>query len=138
MTIDLTSSVDTYLYLRQENATSGAALHENDNHQGSTSASQIQETLAAGTYTVEATTNSAGATGPFTLTITVDVVEVVSAIVQRYDTDPDGRIDINEVIVAIEDYQAGNIDINEVIAVIEAYQSRNRGSGTSGAARTLR
>ena len=71
VTIDLTSSVDTYLYLRQENATSGAALHENDNHQGSTSASQIQETLAAGTYTVEATTNSAGATGPFTLTITV-------------------------------------------------------------------
>ena len=52
-----------------------------------------------------------------------DMVEVVSAIVQRYDTDPDGRIDINEVIVAIEDYQAGNIDINEVIAVIEAYQS---------------
>ena len=72
VTIDLTSSVDTYLYLRQENATSGAALHENDNHQGSTSASQIQETLAVGTYTVEATTNSAGATGPFTLTIMVD------------------------------------------------------------------
>ena len=39
---------------------------------GSTSASQIQETLVAGTYTVEATTNSAGATGPFTLTITVE------------------------------------------------------------------
>ena len=72
VTIDLTSSVDTYLYLRQENATSGAALHENDNHQGSTSASQIQETLVAGTYTVEATTNSPGATGPFTLTITVE------------------------------------------------------------------
>ena len=72
VTIDLNSSVDTYLYLRQRNETSGAALHENDNHQGSTSASQIQETLAAGTYTVEATTNSAGATGSFTLTITVE------------------------------------------------------------------
>ena len=72
VTIDLTSSVDTHLYLRQEDATSGAALHENDNHQGSTSASQIQETLAAGTYTVEATTNSAGSTGSFTLSITVE------------------------------------------------------------------
>ena len=65
------SAADTYLYLRSGDATSGSALHENDNHQGSTSASQIQETLAAGTYTVEATTNSAGATGSFTLTITV-------------------------------------------------------------------
>ena len=72
VTIDLTSSVDTYLYLRQENATSGPALHENDNHQGSTSASQIQETLAAGTYTVEVTTNPAGTAGSFTLTITVE------------------------------------------------------------------
>ena len=30
VTIELTSSVDTYLYLRQGDATSGAALHEND------------------------------------------------------------------------------------------------------------
>ena len=72
VTIDLTSSVDTYLYLRQGDATSGATLHENDNHQGSTSASQIQETLAAGTYTVEATASSVGVTGSFTLTITVE------------------------------------------------------------------
>ena len=78
VTIDLTSSVDTYLYLRQEDETSGAALHENDNHQGSTSASRIQETLAAGTYTVEATTNPAGAAGSFTLTITVEYLPTVN------------------------------------------------------------
>ena len=87
VTIDLTSSVDTYLYLRQGDATSGAALHENDNHQGSTSASRIQETLAAGTYTVEATTNSAGATGPFTLTITVEYLP--TARVSRADGSED-------------------------------------------------
>ena len=78
VTIDLTSSVDTHLYLRQEDATSGAALHENDNHQGSTSASQIQETLAAGSYTIEATTNQPGATGPFTLTIAVEYLPTVN------------------------------------------------------------
>ena len=38
-------------------------------HEGNTSVSQIQETLAAGSYTVEATTYSAGATGAFSLTI---------------------------------------------------------------------
>ena len=50
-------------------ATSGTALHENDDLDGSISVSQIQETLAAGSYTIEATTYSAGATGAFTLTI---------------------------------------------------------------------
>ena len=72
VTVTLNSgAANTYLYIRSGDATSGAPLHENDDHQGSTSASQIQETLAAGTYTVEATTNTAGATGSFTLTITV-------------------------------------------------------------------
>ena len=63
------SAVDTHLYLRSGDATSGTARHENDDHEGSTSVSQIQETLAAGSYTVEAMTYSAGATGVFSLTI---------------------------------------------------------------------
>ena len=62
------SDADTYLYLRDGEARSGDALHENDDHQGSTAVSQIQETLAAGTYTIEATTYDAGETGSFTLT----------------------------------------------------------------------
>ena len=70
VTVTLESSaVDTHLYLRSGDATSGTALHENDGHEGNTSVSQIQETLAAGSYTVEATTYSAGATGAFSLTI---------------------------------------------------------------------
>ncbi len=70
VTVTLESSaVDTRLYLRSGDATSGTARHENDDHEGSTSVSQIQKTLAAGSYTVEATTYSAGATGAFSLTI---------------------------------------------------------------------
>ena len=63
---------DTYLILRAGDATTGEMLQENDNHQGSTGRSEIQTILAAGSYTVEATTTSAGSTGAFTLTISVD------------------------------------------------------------------
>ena len=70
VTIRLESSAaNTHLYLRRGDATSGTALHENDDHEGSISVSQIQETLAADTYTVEATTYAAGSTGSFTLSI---------------------------------------------------------------------
>ena len=64
---------DTYLYLREGEARSGTALHENDDHDNAGLArstdSQIRETLPAGTYTIEATTYGAGETGSFTLTI---------------------------------------------------------------------
>ena len=69
VTVTLESSAaDTYLYLREGDATSGTALHENDDHDGKTT-SQITETLASGTYTVEATTYRSGTTGSFNLTI---------------------------------------------------------------------
>ena len=72
VTISLESQdANTYLYLRKgENAKSGAALHENDDAEtGNSSRSQIRATLAAGTYTVEATTYETGETGSFTLAI---------------------------------------------------------------------
>ena len=69
VTVTLESSVaNTYLYLRRGDATSGTALHENDDHDGTTT-SQITATLAAGTYTIEATTYSAGETGTFSLNL---------------------------------------------------------------------
>ena len=69
VTVTLESSAaDTHLYLRQGDATSGTALHENDDYEGIAS-SQIVATLDAGTYTIEATTDTAGATGSFTLTV---------------------------------------------------------------------
>ena len=69
VTITLESQdADTYLYLRQREARSGGFLYQNDDD-GGTTKSRIQETLAAGTYTIEATTYDEGQTGSFTLTI---------------------------------------------------------------------
>ena len=69
--IDLTSpSVDTWLALRR-GAGTGGSLIESDDDGGTGDNSRITRTLAAGTYTIEATTFRGGATGPFTLTLTV-------------------------------------------------------------------
>ena len=72
VTINLVSSVNTYLYLRQGSETSGPVLHENDDVGSGNTNSRIVATLSTGSYTVEATTNSASASGSFSLTITVE------------------------------------------------------------------
>ena len=73
VTIKLESETDPYLYLRAGEARSGTALHENDDHEDtSRTISQISERLTAGSYTIEATTYEAGATGSFTLTISLE------------------------------------------------------------------
>ncbi|MCY4654528.1 MAG: hypothetical protein OXC95_15350 [Dehalococcoidia bacterium] len=61
--------MDTYLFLRSGSATSGTALHQNDDIGGTNRNSQIVATLAAGTYTIEATTYSPDTTGSFTLSV---------------------------------------------------------------------
>ena len=61
---------DTYLYLREGPARSGQPVHENNDY-GTGTDSRIVVKLDAGVYTVEATTNSAGRTGSFTLTMDV-------------------------------------------------------------------
>ena len=67
--VDLVSSADTYLYLRAGSARkSGAALAFDDDG-GDGYDSRISRTLAAGGYTIEATTYHASAAGPFTLTV---------------------------------------------------------------------
>ena len=58
---------DTYLYLRRNNATSGPAVHENDDHNRNIHVSLINAKLEAGTYTIEATTYSPGETGSYKL-----------------------------------------------------------------------
>ena len=72
VTIELTSDLDTYLYLRTGDARSGNALHENDDiaSGGVNLNSRISETLPAGTYTIEATTYSEDEPGSFNLSIT--------------------------------------------------------------------
>ena len=69
VTITLESSVDTYLYLREGAGRDGNVMHENDDIVSGNTNSEIQETLSAGTYTIEATTYDSGATGQFTLTV---------------------------------------------------------------------
>ena len=70
VTIDLESSVDTYLYLREGTARIGDPEALNDDVEpGVNTNSQLRSTLNAGTYTIEATTYAANQTGNFTLTI---------------------------------------------------------------------
>ena len=67
-----TPKVDTFLYLRQgEDTRSGPAVAENDDIDRNAGIydSRITRTLAAGSFTIEATTYYAGAAGSFTLTI---------------------------------------------------------------------
>ena len=81
VTIDLSSDEDTYLYLRSGTATDGSPIHEDDDIDTASQNydSRIVETLAAGDYTVEATTYNAGRTGTFTLALNSTLVS---------DTDP--------------------------------------------------
>ncbi len=69
VTIDLTSSVDTFLYLRECDSTSGTILHENDDIASNDRNSRIVATLAAGIWSAEATTYSKGVLGDFALSI---------------------------------------------------------------------
>ena len=81
VTIDLSSDEDTYLYLRSGTSTDGSPIHENDDIDTASQNfnSRIVEILAAGDYTIEATTYSAGTIGTFTLVLNSTPVS---------DTDP--------------------------------------------------
>ena len=68
VTIDLKSSTDTYLYLLRGEGRYGDVLHQNDDFDGLNS--RIQETLDAGSYTIDATTYGYRARGTFTLDVT--------------------------------------------------------------------
>ena len=67
--INLTSSVDSYLLLRQGEGRDGVVVVENDNVGSRNFNSSINGVLDAGAYTVEATTYFAGQTGDFTLSV---------------------------------------------------------------------
>ena len=67
--INLTSGVDAYLALRQGAGRDGTMVASNDNVGSRNPNSAINMMLAAGTYTVEATTFFAGQTGDFTLSV---------------------------------------------------------------------
>ena len=81
VTIDLSSDEDTFLYLRSGTSTDGDTVADNDDIDTANRDlnSRIVETLAAGDYTIEATTYNAGRTGTFTLALNSTPVS---------DTDP--------------------------------------------------
>ena len=67
--IDLTSDEDTYLYLLRGADANGSVVADNDDVESGNTDSRVTETLAPGTYTIEATTYDEGATGDFSLSI---------------------------------------------------------------------
>ena len=66
--IDLESSLDTYMFLRSGVGRDGQESHQDDDG-GNGRNSQIAESLAAGDYTIEATTYGRERTAAFTLSI---------------------------------------------------------------------
>lgn len=71
VTIRLESSEDTFLYLLNGTGKTGSVAHFNDDIEvGLNTNSQIDQTLQAGSYTIEAATYKSGVTGSsFTLTV---------------------------------------------------------------------
>ena len=74
VTISLTSSEDTVLYLMEGEGKGGTIVADNDDVSSGDRNSRIEDqSLGTGTYTIEATTYDAEATGDFTLTVELDV-----------------------------------------------------------------
>ena len=78
--IDLTSSVDTYLYLLSGADSRGMKLYEDDDGGTGNNGSHLDVTLESGIYTVEATTYDPGVTGAFNLDIHVEGEEPPQAL----------------------------------------------------------
>ena len=71
VTISSTDVRDTYLYLLQGSGNEGSIVNRSD--------SEIVEQLAAGTYTIEATTYNLETAGAFTLTMDISTTSVSAA-----------------------------------------------------------
>ena len=70
VTVELSSSVDTYMYLMQNKGKTGTILYHNDDIITSVNTnSRISQSLSAGDYTIEATTYEVEAPGSFTLKV---------------------------------------------------------------------
>ena len=67
--MNLTSAVDTYLFLRRGGKTGTVVADSDDVLVGRNPNSRIERNLGAGTYTVEAATYGRGVTGDFTVNV---------------------------------------------------------------------
>ena len=98
VTITLESTdVNTYLYLREGDATSGTALQENNDVDSGDTDSRIVATLPAGTYTIEATTYTVGVTGSFTLSVSTNA-DLASVSVSRAVGSEDARLRLGSAV----------------------------------------
>ena len=78
VTIDLSSSVDTYLYLLEGHGAAGRRRASNDDADSSTRNSRLVIDLRRGGYTIDATTFRARTAGAFTLKVAADVSEAAA------------------------------------------------------------
>ncbi len=97
VTINLSSSADTYLFLLSGHGTSGSMLHDNDDS-GGTLNSSLSVQLTAGNYTIEATTYARRTEGSFTLNVATDIEtsetsEIVAATVTGLDATYNATVD---------------------------------------------
>ena len=97
VTIELVGSEDPFLFLLEGSGTSGSILKKNDDSRDSTlgwTNSRIVRTLAAGTYTAEATTFNNNTTGTFNLAVDNELYEPTEP------TNVDATGDDGEIVVA--------------------------------------
>ena len=122
--ITLSSDEDAFLYLRAGISSAGAALHENDdyNYPDSTD-SRVEETLGAGTYTIEATTYTAGITGDFVLTIKgVGSLDDRAALIALYNaTDGDDWEDNDNWLTdaPLDEWNGVETDVNGRVIILD-------------------
>ena len=124
--MSLSSSTDTYLFLLAGAGTDGRVVASNDDIGVGDVDSRIVRTLSAGTYTVEATTASAGASGSFTLRVTErrpftdDPVEAGRPIRAMHLTELRGRIDELRVSAGLPRYSWTNRTIRPGVTPVRA------------------
>ena len=118
VSIMLTSSEDTYLYLLDGTGKEGPDLYENDDiNSGSNLNSRIEQRLQPGEYTIEATTYNSQKTGEFTLEVSgigkpPEDADCSSGIAVTDPDDNPGLVSDCEVLLASRDALAGSASLN--------------------------
>ncbi len=118
VSITLTSSEDTYLYLLDGASKKGPDLYENDDIiPGSNLNSRIEERLQPGEYAIEATTYHSQKTGEFTLEVSgigkpPEDADCFSGIAVTDPDDNPGLVSDCEVLLAARDIMAGSASLN--------------------------
>ena len=118
ITIALTSSEDTYLYLLEGVNKGVPYLYENDDiTPGSNLNSRIEQRLQPGEYTIEATTYYSQKTGEFTLEVSgiskpPEDADCSSGIAVTDPDDNPGLVSDCEVLLAARDILAGSAGLN--------------------------